>query len=79
MTNEAPVSVEYKVMVVRLETRMATNRQVYENTHKKDSNGDDIWEYIPAPDKLVTTNETVFEVRTPKVDLAKVFEAVCHD
>ena len=72
-------TVEYKVTITRITREMKTNRTSYERTGKKDENGDDNWEYVPAPDKMENRTDTVLEVRVPTIDLSKVFEAVSND
>lgn len=66
----------YKVSVVKILDTHKTGCTEYKNTHRKDSNDENIYEYVDAPDKIVRNTEVIFEQTVDTVDILKIVAAI---
>jgi len=69
---------EYKIVITRYQDikHEAGIKTSYQNTHKKDDKGEDIWEYIPKAAHTETTFTEVFTQRLPEIDVLAVVAAI---
>jgi len=66
--------VQYKVTIERITTELITNRTEFHNLGK-DAEGDDNYEYVPAPDKVESKTVVMYSQLLDTIDPLKVIAA----
>ena len=69
-------SIMYEITVKRTVMKTMPAGKDYNNTHKKDENGEDIWGYVPKPAYETEVEEIVFTQKVETIDLTKVIMAI---
>ena len=69
---------EYKIEITRIEdvTHAAGVKSSYENTHRKDEKGENIWESVPKAEHTERVKTTVFAQTVESIDMLAIVAAI---